>query len=227
MIIRHKLRGHFAMIPNAIFHDTRLSIEAKALLAYLLSLPGNWEVRHDQLRRKLGIGRKLLDRCFRELTAAGYAARDEKQGRDKHNRFTTLNYIVQNVPEPPPSEAPEPRRQGPKRPRDSDSNNENNKTDLNNPFSKSLPIEQAGAPKAQQVVYSELGQRALTAGLHPVFVGSKPYEAWCRFRGGADSMPGFVDRARIDGRLREFVWLPSVYPPKHHPAQAAEGGGGW
>jgi hypothetical protein len=37
-------------------------------------------------------------------------------------------------------------------------------------------------------------------------------------------MPGFVDRARIDGRMREFVWLPSVFPPKH-PAQDAEGGG--
>src|SRR5258706_476053 len=73
---------------------------------------------------------------------------------------------------------------------------------------------------------SQLGQRALAAGLRPVFVGSKPYEAWCNFRGGADSMPGFVDRARIDGRMREFVWLPSVYPPKH-PAQDAERGGGW
>ena len=160
MIIRHKLRGHFAMIPNAIFHDTRLSIEAKALLAYLLSLPGNWEVRHDQLQRKLGIGRKLLDRCFREVIAAGYVARDEKQGRDQRNRFTTLNYIVRNVPELPTTEAPEPRRREPKRPRDNDSNNEDNKTDFNNPFSKSLPAEQAGGPKAQQVVYSQLGQRA-------------------------------------------------------------------
>ena len=80
--------------------------------------------------------------------------------------------------------------------------------------------------KSSEDVYSQLGQRALEAGLRPVFVGSKPYEAWCKFRGGADSMPGFVDRARIDGRMREFVWLPSVYPPKH-PAQDAEGGGGW
>jgi hypothetical protein len=226
MIIRHKLRGNFAIVPNAIFHDECLSLEAKALLAYLLSLPENWEVRHDQLQRKLAVGRKLLDRCFRELIAARYVARDERQGRDHRNRFTTLNYIVRNVPESPISDAPEPQRRRPQRPGRSGNNKEEIKTDFNNPFSKSLPAEQAVAPKAQQVVYSQLGQRALEAGLRPVFVGSKPYEAWCKFRGGADSMPGFVDRARIDGRMREFVWLPSVFPPKH-PAQDAEGGAGW
>jgi hypothetical protein len=27
-------------------------------------------------------------------------------------------------------------------------------------------------------------------------------------------MPGFVDRAIINGRIQEVVWMPSVYPPQ-------------
>src|SRR5262245_621112 len=97
MIIRHKHKGRFVLLPNGIFHDPRLSLVAKGLLAYLLSLPPNWEVRHDQLRQELGIGRKILDKAFKELIAAGYVVRDEMQGRDEQNRFTTLNYVVSDI----------------------------------------------------------------------------------------------------------------------------------
>jgi SH3-like domain-containing protein len=53
----------------------------------------------------------------------------------------------------------------------------------------------------------------LATGNHAVYVASKPYQAWLAVR-SADGMPGFVDRAIIDGRSREIVWMPSVYPPK-------------
>src|SRR3954469_25947037 len=99
MIIRHKHQGRFVIVPNQIFDDTRLSFAAKGLLAYLLSLPPNWEVRHDQLQRKLGIGRKLLGKALSELIKAGYVTRDESQMRDEFNRFTTLNYVVSDVPD--------------------------------------------------------------------------------------------------------------------------------
>lgn len=226
MIIRSKLQGRFAIVPNAIFDDERLSIEAKALLAYLLSLPGTWEVRHDQLQRKLGIGRKLLGRCFRELISVGYVFRDEKQGRDNQNRFTTLNYVVRNVPEQPGSDAPAPQAQKPQRARNTGNNKEDIKTNFNNTSSKSPPMERVESKGAQQVVYFDFGQRALAAGNSPVFVGSKPYEAWCNFRGSVDAMPGFVDRALISGRMKEVVWMPSVYPPRRPPREPEEGGGG-
>ena len=85
MIIRHKHKGRFSIVPNGIFHDPRLSLPAKGLLVYLLSLPPDWEVRHDHLQDKLRIGRKLLESAFKEIIAAGYAVPDEIQGRDEHH----------------------------------------------------------------------------------------------------------------------------------------------
>jgi hypothetical protein len=55
-------------------------------------------VRHDHLHYELRVGRKSLETYFKELMTAGYMQRDAKQSRDKFNRFTTLNYIVRNVP---------------------------------------------------------------------------------------------------------------------------------
>jgi hypothetical protein len=83
MIIRHKHKGRFTVVPNSIFNDDRLCLGAKGLLGYLLSLPGNWQVRHDQLQHKLRVGRKLLNKLLLELEKAGYLDRDDEQARDE------------------------------------------------------------------------------------------------------------------------------------------------
>jgi hypothetical protein len=58
-----------------------------------------------------------------------------------------------------------------------------------------------------------MGERAQADGMSPVFVGSKPYLAWLAVR-GANAMPGFVDQAFINGKPREIVWMPTVFPRK-------------
>jgi hypothetical protein len=213
MIIRHKHKGRFSIVPNGIFHDPRLSLPAKGLLVYLLSLPPDWEVRHDHLQDKLRIGRKLLESAFKEIIAAGYAVRDEIQDRDEHHRFTTLNYVVSDVSSRAISDVPFSSRSKPKRRRSSGNNKERVKTELTNTtLPKSLPIAPGRKVKASRKQYTEMGNRAVAAGLCAVFVGSEPYEAWRKLR-GEDGMPGFIDRVVIDGRLREVVWMPSLYPP--------------
>ena len=142
MIIRHKHNGSFTVVPNAIFNDDRLSLTAKGLLGYLLSRPRNWEVRHDQLQRKLDIGRKLLSKLLNELREAGYLERDEEQGRDDQNRFTTLNYVVSDIPELTAADAPTPLRSEPPHKRDTGNNKEEIKTESTKPFPKPLPTEQ-------------------------------------------------------------------------------------
>ena len=69
-IVRSEHRAQFTIIPNAIFRDDRLSIEAKGVLGYLLSHPHHWQVHLDRVGRTLRIGRKKLQRIFRELTPA-------------------------------------------------------------------------------------------------------------------------------------------------------------
>ena len=169
MIIRHKHTGSFTVVPNAIFNDDRLSLTAKGLLGYLLSRPRNWEVRHDQLQRKLDIGRKLLSKLLNELREAGYLERDEEQGRDDQNRFTTLNYVVRDIPELTAADVPTPLRSEPPHKRDTGNNKEEIKTKSTKPFPKPLPTEQGdthGSAVGLQRVRRACFRSRPTGGLH-------------------------------------------------------------
>jgi hypothetical protein len=215
MIIRHKHKGRFTVVPNAIFNDDRICLGAKGLLGYLLSRPGNWDVRHDQLQRKLDVGRKLLSKLLKELERAGYLECDAEQGRDGYNRFTTLNYVVRDIPELTDADAPIALHPEPQREKDVGNNKEEINTDSNNPFPKPLSPVKVESKQACQDRFSDIGERALADGMHPVYVGSQPYQAWLALR-GADGMPQFVDRAIVGGKHREIVWMPSVFPLKGH-----------
>ena len=210
MIIRHKQKGSFTTIPNAIFKDERISIAAKGLLGYLLSLPPNWQVHHKQLQHVLGMGPKLFRRCRDELIAAGYLTCDAQQGRDADNRFTALNYVVSDksifssTGEPPRPEPAPQRRIGNK--------NKDIKTDLNKSLPYPLVPTTSSDPAASESIYTPMGRRALDQGRHPVFVGSKPFHAWRNVR-GPDGMPPYVDSIQKAGRTHQVVWMPSLYPP--------------
>lgn len=97
-IVRREHRAQFTI--NAIFRDDRLSIEAKGVLGYLLSRPHNWQVRLDHVGRKLRIGRKKLQRIFRELIGAGYVTREQARTAGAY-RFCEIDYVVRDVPMAP------------------------------------------------------------------------------------------------------------------------------
>jgi hypothetical protein len=108
MIIRLQNRRSYVALPNAVFRDPRLSLEAKGLLAYLASLPPNWEIRppavlaalqHETAEGSRPLGREKLYRLFKELIAAGYMARTIEQGRGDHGQFGSYVYIVGAEPD--------------------------------------------------------------------------------------------------------------------------------
>ena len=96
-IVRREHRAHFTIVPNALFTDTRLSVEAKGVLGYLLSRPHLWRVRLEYVGRTLKVGRKKLQRIFRELIGAGYVTREAQRFVAGH-RFGDLDYVVRDVP---------------------------------------------------------------------------------------------------------------------------------
>lgn len=96
-IVRREHRTQFTIVPNAIFLDDRLSIEAKGVLGYLLSRPHSWQVCLDHVGRTLRVGRKKLQRIFRELIGAGYVTREQSRTADAH-RFREIDYVVRDVP---------------------------------------------------------------------------------------------------------------------------------
>lgn len=104
MIIRRKVRHGFTAMPKAAFEDTRLTYEARGVLAYILVKPDGWKVHVSDLARKAGpgpngkqgCGKDRIYRILDELKAAGYMTYD--QGRGDKARFTTAEYTVTDTP---------------------------------------------------------------------------------------------------------------------------------
>lgn len=96
-IYKAKLESNYAVIPNALLQDKQLSYEATGLLAMMLSLPDDWEIRKSWLQgQKVKCGRDKLTSMMKELVEAGYVRRQVKQGDD--GRLDGVDWLV--YPEP-------------------------------------------------------------------------------------------------------------------------------
>ncbi|MGV2074223.1 MULTISPECIES: helix-turn-helix domain-containing protein [Rhizobium/Agrobacterium group] len=82
--IRRGVRnGHYAAIPNHVFEDARLSMEARWLLSYLLSKPDNWTVVIGDIVKKGNCGRDKARKMIAELVETGYAEREQTRAGGK------------------------------------------------------------------------------------------------------------------------------------------------
>jgi hypothetical protein len=98
IIRRQKVDGGWVAIPNSVLVDDRLSIEAKGVLCYLLSLPDNWEVRLPQVAATLKIGRDKCQRIMSELREAGYVHL-HVGGQQADGKMVGSEYLVYDTPE--------------------------------------------------------------------------------------------------------------------------------
>ncbi len=103
MIIRTvKDRSHpYVMIHRRLFEDSRLSLEARGLMGYLLTKPDDWQVRVPDLQRTASVGRDQMRRILRELETAGYLVRQRSHGADGR-------WIWESLIHETPSELPSP-----------------------------------------------------------------------------------------------------------------------
>lgn len=67
-----KRRSGYSSIPNAMASDTRMSIEARGLLALLMTMGEGWVFRSASLIKQCGCGREKYQRMIREIKDAGY-----------------------------------------------------------------------------------------------------------------------------------------------------------
>lgn len=72
-VIKVTKTENYAVIPNDVTHDTRISFKAKGILAYLLSKPDDWTVRMEDLVNQGPDGKAAIKTAMRELRDAGYA----------------------------------------------------------------------------------------------------------------------------------------------------------
>lgn len=96
-IVTRKRSDNYAIIPNAVAEDSRLSFEARGLLVYLLAKPHDWQVRIGDLRKQ-GLGRDRAYRLLDELGKAGYLERTQVIG--KGGQFGAVNYTIYDDPVP-------------------------------------------------------------------------------------------------------------------------------
>lgn len=92
------LNANFVQIPNEILQRKDLSLTAKGLICYLISLPEDWVICKTKLHLQLKEGRDGVMNAFNELIKEGYILQVQKIG--ERGRFD-YDYIVYNKPTKP------------------------------------------------------------------------------------------------------------------------------
>lgn len=62
----------YTIIYNEVFHDSRLSLQAKGLYCQIISLPDDWQYSKAGLRALCSDGRRAIDTAINELKKYGY-----------------------------------------------------------------------------------------------------------------------------------------------------------
>lgn len=94
--IRRGVRNaRYTTLPNHVFEDTRLSMDARWLLGYLLSKPDNWTVVVGDIIKKGGCGRDKARKMIAELVDIGYAEREQTR---EDGRFSATALVIFDEP---------------------------------------------------------------------------------------------------------------------------------
>jgi hypothetical protein len=96
-VIRVIKNKNYTTISNQLFKNKGISLKAKGLMAYLLSLPNDWDLSINGIVSTSMEGRGSIGNIFKELIAAGYIERI--QIRDK-GKFVGYDYFVFEQPKP-------------------------------------------------------------------------------------------------------------------------------
>ena len=88
----------YVMINKGAIQDSGLSWKAKGLLAYLLSLPDDWQVYETELINHATDGRDATRSAIKELIAAGYIERSSQRIRDEKGLLKGYEYRIYETP---------------------------------------------------------------------------------------------------------------------------------
>lgn len=92
----HSFDDHFAQIPNQWLRDNRLSLEARGLLAQIMSHAPGWNLSIQSIASQNNIGRDKVRRILNELFEYGYLERSETQAHDEKGRLVGFDYVTRD-----------------------------------------------------------------------------------------------------------------------------------
>jgi len=84
------------MISRKTLQDSTISFKAKGLLAYLLSLPDDWQIHLKEIAKHSTDKITAIRTATKELVEAGYIVYECK--RDANGRFLSHEYLVHEHP---------------------------------------------------------------------------------------------------------------------------------
>jgi DNA-binding MarR family transcriptional regulator len=94
MIVKARHKSEFLQINNETIQDSGLSWAARGLLAYLLSLPDNWEPHlRDLITRSAVDGRRRTEAALNELIQAGYVVKEQGENKRKDTKYTVYETL--------------------------------------------------------------------------------------------------------------------------------------
>lgn len=101
--LRIEKKRAFSAVPDDILTDQRLSLDARAVLSYLVGRPAGWTFFVAQVQHALGVTDLVWSRVRRELEAAGYYRQNKT--RDAAGKIG-WDIVVFDTPELPQEHHP-------------------------------------------------------------------------------------------------------------------------
>ncbi len=95
-IFRVKKTNNFFILSRFVAQDERMSLEARGLLIFLLSMPDDWIVCISHLVKISPARKDKIRRIIKELIKFNYIKKEEK--RTEEGRFLNPEYIVYEFP---------------------------------------------------------------------------------------------------------------------------------
>ena len=96
-IYRTRQKSNFTIINNTSLKDKRLSLKAKGLIAYMLSLPDDWVFYETELVNHSTDGKHSVNSALKELQDAGYLIK--KQSRSEDGKFSNIDWELFDEPQ--------------------------------------------------------------------------------------------------------------------------------
>ena len=87
MVIKQNLKKDFLVVSRILIRDRALSYKAKALAAFLSSLPTDWVIYTKWVSVELGMCMREVQRCLKELCDLGYIEKFQEMD-EKTKKFT-------------------------------------------------------------------------------------------------------------------------------------------
>lgn len=84
----------FVIIQNALFQNKKISLKAKGLLGYMLSLPSDWDYTIEGLTKSLLEGKASIQSTLNELENEGYLERIRAREKGQFK----VDYVIHSRP---------------------------------------------------------------------------------------------------------------------------------